>query len=134
MKKVVKAIMLCVLLTGCSKKMTCKSITTSDNLDITETTYIYHTLNKIEQIETTIKYEIKDEALTKGFNKIFEEIKENYKDESIEKEEIIENNIYELKIKYNPRKISKEMLEKLNSPLKLRKYKKYLETQNMICK
>ena len=134
MKKVVKIITLCILLTGCSKKMTCESINTSDELDIMETIYIYHTLNKIEQIETIIKYEIKDDVLTKGFNKIFEEIKEKYDDESIYKEEVIENNIYELKITYNPKKISKEMLEKLNSPLKLRKYKTYLETQNMICK
>ena len=40
---------------------------------------------------------------------------------------------YELKIEYNPRKISEEMLNKLNSPLKLRQYKTYLESQKMIC-
>ena len=133
MKKVVKLITLCILLTGCSKKMTCKSINTSDELDITEITYIYHTLNKIEKIETTVKYEIKDQALTKGFNNIFEDIKEKYNDNNIKREETIEENIYELKITYNPRKIDKEMLNKLNSPLKLRKYKEYLETQNMTC-
>lgn len=133
MKKVVKVLMLCILLTGCSKKMTCTSISKSDELDITETTYIYHTLNKIEKIETTVEYEIKDEAITNGFNKIFEEIKEKYNDDNIKKEEKIEENKYELKVTYNPRKIKKEMLEKLNSPLKLRQYKKYLETQKMIC-
>ena len=113
--------------------MTCQSINTSDELDITEITYIYHTLNKIEKIETTVKYEIKDQALTKGFNNIFEDIKEKYNDNNIKREETIEENIYELKITYNPRKIDKEMLNKLNSPLKLRKYKEYLETQNMTC-
>lgn len=133
MKKVVKVLTLCILLTGCSKKMTCTSISKSDELDITETTYIYHTLNKIEKIETTVEYEIKDDAITNGFNKIFEEIKEKYNDDNIKKEEKIEENKYELKITYNPRKIKKEMLEKLNSPLKLRQYKKYLETQKMIC-
>ena len=133
MKKIIKAIILCIILTGCSKKMKCTSISKSDELDITETTYIYHTLNKIEQIETTVKYQIKDEAITKGFNKIFEEIKEKYNDGNIKKEEKIEENIYELKVTYNPRKINKEMLEKLNSPLKLRQYKKNLETQKMIC-
>lgn len=133
MKKVVKALTLCILLTGCSKKMTCTSISKSDELDITETTYIYHTLNKIEKIETTVKYEIKDDAITNGFNKIFEEIKEKYNDDNIKKEEKIEEKKYELKVTYNPRKIKKEMLEKLNSPLKLRQYKKYLETQKMIC-
>ena len=133
MKKAVKLITLCILLTGCSKKMTCKSINTSDELDIIETTYIYHTLNKIEKIETTVKYEIKDQALTKGFTNIFDEIKEKYNDKNIKKEETIEENMYELKITYSPRKINKEMLNKLNSPLKLRQYKKYLETQNMIC-
>lgn len=133
MKKVVKVLALCILLTGCSKKMICTSISKSDELDITETTYIYHTLNKIEKIETTVEYEIKDEAITNGFNKIFEEIKEKYNDDNIKKEEKIEENKYELKVTYNPRKIKKEMLEKLNSPLKLRQYKKYLETQKMIC-
>ena len=133
MKNVVKVLALCNLLTGCSKKMTCTSISKSDELDITETTYIYHTLNKIEKIETTVEYEIKDDAITNGFNKIFEEIKEKYNDDNIKKEEKIEENKYELKVTYNPRKIKKEMLEKLNSPLKLRQYKKYLETQKMIC-
>ena len=133
MKKVVKVLALCILLTGCSKKMICTSISKSDELDITETTYIYHTLNKREKIETTVEYEIKDEAITNGFNKIFEEIKEKYNDDNIKKEEKIEENKYELKVTYNPRKIKKEMLEKLNSPLKLRQYKKYLETQKMIC-
>lgn len=133
MKKIVKILILSIILTGCSKKMTCTSITTSDELDIIETTYIYHTLNKIDQIETIVKYEIKDDILTTGFNKIFKEIKEKYSDEKIMKEEIINNNIYELRLKYNPRKISEEMLKKLNSPLKLRQYKTYLESQNMIC-
>ena len=133
MKKVVKVLTLCIILTGCSKKMTCTSISKSDELDITETTYIYHTLNKIEKIETTVKYEIKDDVITNGFNKIFEEIKEKYNDDNIKKKEKIEEKKYELKVTYNPRKIKKEMLEKLNSPLKLRQYKKYLETQKMIC-
>lgn len=113
--------------------MTCTSISKSDELDITETTNIYHTLNKIEKIETTVKYEIKDDAITNGFNKIFEEIKEKYNDDNIKKEETILDKTYELKIEYNPRKISEEMLNKLNSPLKLRQYKTYLESQKMIC-
>lgn len=133
MKKAVKLITLCILLTGCSKKMTCTSINKSDELDITETTNIYHTLNKIEKIETTVKYEIKDDAITNGFNKIFEEIKEKYNDDNIKKEETILDKTYELKIEYSPRKISGEMLNKLNSPLKLRQYKTYLESQKMIC-
>ncbi len=133
MKKVVKVLMLCILLTGCSKKMTCTSISKSDELDITEITYIYHTLNKIEKIETTVEYEVKDDILNKVFNKNFEEIKEKYNDDNIKKEEKIEENKYELKVTYNPRKIDKDMLKKLNSPLKLRQYVEYLETQKMIC-
>lgn len=133
MKKVVKIIILLTLLTGCTKKMTCTSISKSDELDITETTNIYHTLNKIEKIQTTVKYEVKDDAINKGFNKIFEEIKEKYSDNNIKIEEEKTENIYELKVTYNPRKISDEMLKKLNSPLKLRQYRNYLETQKMIC-
>lgn len=133
MKKITKSLLICMLLTGCSKKMTCTSINKSDELDITETTYIYHTLNKIEKIETNVKYEVKDEILNEVFNKNFEEIKAKYNDSNIKKEEKIEGNTYGLKVTYNPRKIKKEMLEKLNSPLKLRQYKKYLETQKMIC-
>lgn len=133
MKKVVKIIILLTLLTGCTKKMTCTSISKSDELDITETTNIYHTLNKIEKIETTVKYEVKDDAINKGFNKIFEEIKEKYSDNNIKIEEEKTENIYELKVTYNPRKISDEMLKKLNSPLKLRQYRNYLETQKMTC-
>lgn len=133
MKKITKSLLICMLLTGCSKKMTCTSINKSDELDITETTYIYHTLNKIEKIETNVKYEVKDEILNEVFNKNFEEIKAKYNDSNIKKEEKIEGNTYGLKVTYNPRKIKKEMLEKLNSPLKLRQYVKYLETQNMRC-
>ena len=113
--------------------MTCTSINNSDELDITETTYIYHTLNKIEKIETNVKYEVKDEILNEVFNKNFEEIKEKYNDRNIKKEEKIEGSTYELKIIYNPRKINKELLKDLNSPLKLRQYVGYLKTQNMIC-
>ena len=132
-KKILVVISLCILITGCSKKITCTSINKSDEMDIEEKTYIYHTLNKIEKIETNIRYEIKDEILNKSFVKTFEEIKEKYNDENIEKTENINETTYELTIKYNPRKINKELLEQLNSPLKLRQYVKYLETQNMIC-
>lgn len=133
MKKIIKIIFLCFLITGCTKRMTCTSVNNSEEMDTTEITYIYHTLNKIEKIETTVKYEIKDEIIKKNFDKRFNEIKEKYNDKNIKIEENIEDNLFELKITYNPRKINKDILEKLNSPLKLRQYKKYLETQKMIC-
>lgn len=134
MKKILNAVALCIILTGCSKKMVCTSINTSEKIEIKETTNIYHKLNKIEKIETIVEYDIKDEIVKSGFNNIFNTINQKYDDKSIKKEETIDNDKYTLRIIYDPKNLSEETLKKLNSNTKLNQYKEYLESQKMICK
>ena len=134
MKKILNAVALCIILTGCSKKMVCTSINTSEEIEIKETTNIYHKLNKIEKIETIVEYDIKDEIVKSGFNNIFNTINQKYDDKSIKKEETIDNDKYTLRIIYDPKNLSEETLKKLNSNTKLNQYKEYLESQKMICK
>ena len=114
--------------------MVCTSINTSEEIEIKETTNIYHKLNKIEKIETIVEYDIKDEIVKSGFNNIFNTIKQKYDDKSIKKEETIDNDKYTLRIIYDPKNLSEETLKKLNSNTKLNQYKEYLESQKMICK
>ena len=133
MKKIINLVILCILLTGCSKKMICTSINTSEEMDIKETTNIYYKLNKIEKIDTTVIYNIKDDAIKNGFNNIFKTIKEKYTDKYINTEETIDDNTYTLKITYDPKKLSDKTLKEINSNIKLNEYKKNLENQKMIC-
>ena len=133
MKKII-ALTTLILLTGCSKTLTCTSKGSSETSTITQTYKINYEENTVKNIKVEKTYKFEDETVFNNFKNILNYTVESKNNENISASYKEKNKKYILSEKYNVEKLDAETLTQNDLSSDLEQLKQILENNGLECK
>ena len=119
MKKVLTAVILLTLLTGCKGKvlntskadLKCSKTTKNDVLKIDDSIEVYKSGENITKISSTLTYEVLDNNMKENIKDLFDLLKATYGEKNIQASVTEKGNKYSLKAEYTPEEYNYEKIE-----------------------
>lgn len=123
-----------LLLTGCSKTLTCSSKGSSEKSTITQTYKINYEENKVKNIKVEKTYQFEDEQTFKNFENVLKFTVQAKNNENITSSYKSKNKKYTLSEKYNVEKLDDETLIQNGLSSDLEQLKQTLKNNGLECK
>ena len=134
MKKVAFVLLVCLVLTGNSKKIKCSKSFETKTMKKSETYKIYYEDNTINKVVNNVSYDIIDENLKKNFVNLINFDKADLDSKNIKYKYSNKNNKYKMEIIYNFDEISSSVFDEIFKTNDISNYKNSLIEQGFICK
>lgn len=134
MKRVTFILLVCLLFTGCSKKIECSKSFETKTMKKSETYKIYYEDNTINKVVNNVSYDIIDENLKKNFVNLINFDKADLDSKNIKYKYSNKNNKYKMEIIYNFDEISSSVFDEIFKTNDISNYKNSLIEQGFVCK